>query len=120
MPAVQEQEKDFNLVKDLLNKFERHPVVETPTSPEVPTELKGYIEKVETSVEVKPPTTIQVPGNYPTVKPQPSVVLPLTASQYASAKKTTVFDSVRWLAVWCLRLFKIYGSRASFRPEPNL
>lgn len=118
MPATAEREKDISLVKGLLERFEKHPVVEIPTSPEVPSEIKSYVEKVETGAEVKPPSVMSSNGTITTS--QPTIVLPLTASQYAAAKKATVFDSVRWLAVWCLRLFKIYGSRASFRQEPNL
>lgn len=119
MTALPEREKEFNLVKGLLERFEKHPVVEVPLSPEVPAELRSYVQKVETGAEAKAPTVLSDTTGLP-AKPQPTIVLPLTASQYASAKKATVLDSVRWLAVWCLRLFKIYGSRASFRPEPNL
>lgn len=117
MPAPQERE--YNLIKNLLARFERHPVVEVPTSPEVPQELKTYVEKVETGAEFKPPSVTGGPATS-AVPQQPNIVLPLTPSQYAQGKKAGIFDSIRWLAEWCLRLFKIYGPRAIFRSEPNL
>ena len=121
MPASSEREKEFNLVKGLLDRFEKHPVVEVSSSPEIPAEVKSYIEKVETASEANTPTVISgKTGTAITTPPKPVIILPLTASQYASAKKASVFYSIRWLAAWCLRLFKIYGQRASFRQEPGL
>lgn len=121
MAAPQEQE--LNLIKGLLARFEHHPVVEVSKGPEVSQEVKSYIEKVETEAESSQPIVIggnnvRIPPSQP--KPRPSIILPLTPSQYAQGTKASVVDSIRWLAVWCLRLLKIYGPRATFRPEPNI
>jgi hypothetical protein len=119
MPAAQEQE--FNLVKSLLARFERHPVVDVTEPLQIPPELQSYVQKVETLTPTQQPQTVITSYTPPPVpRPLPTVSLPITLSQYIQAKKANISDSIRWLAAWCLRILKMYGSRASFRPEPNL
>lgn len=115
------QEQEINLIKGLLARFEKHPLVEVPTSPEVPSELRSYVEKVEEGAEFNLPVVVggQAPGAQ-TAGRLAVVVLPLTKSQYVQAKQASISDSIRWLAALCLKLFKVYRTKAAFRPEPNL
>lgn len=118
-----QQEQELNIIRGLLARLEHHPVVEVPKGPEIAPELKSYVEKVEEGAELAQPTIVNVNGVKavpPQPQPKPSIVLPLTPTQFASGLKASVADSVRWLAVWCLRLLKIYGQRAVFRAEANL
>jgi hypothetical protein len=114
-------EQEYNLIRGVLERFERHPVVEIGATPEISPDLRSYVQKVETGSEVKPPG---MPLGKPSAKPLPpgqkSILLPLTPTQYVQGTKASVSDSLRWLAVWCLRILKIYGPNALFRPEPNL
>src|SRR3989344_7195030 len=118
-----QQEQELSLIKGLLARLEHHPVVEVTKGPEISPDLKSYIERVETEGEsaqtiVIGSNSVKVAKTQP--KSQPSIVLPLTPTHYTQGMKASVADSIRWLAIWCLRLLKIYGHRAVFRPEPNL
>jgi len=47
-------------------------------------------------------------------QPKPQVILPLKEEEVEKAIHQKVADSIRWLAVWCLRMVKLLGKRAEF------
>ena len=100
-------------------------VEEIPTSPEVEKrpELSGYIEKVEREAETLKPVTddytqqILLKSSDPT---DVKVKLPLTAEEVQTGLHHKVWESIRWLAEWCMRQVKMLGSRAEYKTEENV
>ena len=84
----------------------------------VPAEVKDWIEE-EKKEEITLPHPVK--DEYGQIllesaAPQrPKIVLPLTQDQTKLALKKTIVESVRWLAVWCLRIFKMFPKRASYK-----
>lgn len=73
-------------------------------------ELDGYIEKVEKEAELKTPvmddSTQQVVMQ--AASPQdPKIKLPLTRDEIEKGLHHKVWESIRWLAEWCLRQLKL-------------
>lgn len=112
--------------KEILNRLfrednEKYPVVDAEPNPKIEKEVEDYIEKVEKEAELSKPIT----DNYgqPLISApspqQPQIVLPMTQNQYLFGLKQKITESVRWLAVWCGRLLKIFGARITFREAKN-
>jgi hypothetical protein len=95
-------------------------VEEIPTSPELEKkpELAGYIEKVEKEAELAKPViddyTQQVLISPPGLGNK-VVKLPMTESEIQQGLHRKVWESVRWLAVWCVRQAKILHGRIVYR-----
>lgn len=86
--------------------------------PKIAQEIKPLVQKLEEEdATLNQPVTDDAgqPLVSPVAPQQPQIVLPVTSSQYAFGLKQKVSDSIRWLAEWCSRLVKIFGSRAVFR-----
>lgn len=93
---------------------------EIPTTPELESkpELKGYIEKVEKEAELTKPVVDDYTQQIllkPAAFQNPKIILPLTAVEAQKDLKRTVWDSVRWLAMWCIRQFKMLKGRAEYK-----
>lgn len=90
-----------------------------PTTPEkLKPELKGYVEKVETEVEVGTGVTddyTQTVLMGMTNQPPPVVTLPLTEEQVEKALHLQVWESIRWLATWCVRQIKMLHGRVKYK-----
>jgi hypothetical protein len=100
-------------------------VVEIPTEPEVDKKLEqeGYIEKVEKQEEI---TNKPIVDDYTqavllkSTDPQNTkVILPLTAAEEETGLKMAVWDSLRWMAEWCLRQMKMLKGRAEYKAQEN-
>lgn len=71
-------------------------------------ELEGYIERVERAPASKPVTDDQT-GQVvltPAGSQQVTVTLPLTEEEMKHGLHHRIFDSMRWLSEWCLRMVK--------------
>ena len=90
---------------------ENVPVVEIRESEELPTEVEGWLERVEKDDVAEPPTIVH--QGKPIVSPaspqQGSVTLPLDDEGIKKGLHHKFVDSVRWLAEWCVRLVKKFG-----------
>lgn len=81
-------------------------------------ELAGYIEEVEKAVEL--PTTVmddytgQVLLN-PAKGEAKIVELPLTEDQVVQGLHMQVYDSLRWMAEWCVRQIKLLHGRVKYK-----
>lgn len=81
-------------------------------------ELAGYVEEVEKAVEL--PTTVmddytgQVLLN-PAKKEAKIVELPLTEDQVVQGLHMQVYDSLRWMAEWCVRQIKLLHGRVKYK-----
>jgi len=95
-------------------------VEEILTNPEVEKSLErdGYMEKIEHDAELAGGVT----DDYTTRvllgssnDPNAPVTLPLTEEQLQVALHMKVWQSIRWLAEWCVRQIKMLGGRAKFK-----
>lgn len=109
--------------KEALSKLfpeggDKFPVVEE-REPPIDKEAEPYIEKLEKEIYLTQPITDDAgqPLISPPAPQQPTIVLPISQSKYLLGLKQIISDSIRWLSAWCLRLIKIFGSRAVFREE---
>jgi len=110
MPDLPEKEKLVGIEKG------EFPVA-IEKEPEIDREIAPLVKKLEQDISLTQPVTDDYgqPLVSPAAPQQPQIVLPLTGMQYAFGLKQKVSYSIRWLAEWCLRLIKIFGSRAIFR-----
>lgn len=117
MPARTEESE-----KEVLNKLfgieEKFPVV-VEEEPKVEKEIEPLVKKIEEEIYLAQPVTDN--AGQPLVSApapqQPVIILPLTQSSFNQGLKQKVSASVRWLAEWCWRLIRIFGSQAVFREE---
>jgi len=110
--------------KEILNRLleeEKFPVTEVEKEPVIDKEVEPYIQKLEKEIYLSKPVTDD--SGQPLVSPpapqQPQITLPVTKGKYTWGLTRRVSESIRWLAEWCLRLIKIFGSRAVFREEKS-
>ena len=108
--------------KELLNKLfqesgEKYPVIDAEPSPKIEKDVQDYIEKVEKEQFLSQPITDDYgqPIISPPASQDPKIVLPITQNQYLLGLQEKITESIRWLAVWCGRLVKIFGQKAVFR-----
>ncbi|MFC1710986.1 hypothetical protein ACFLZ1_00180 [Patescibacteria group bacterium] len=84
----------------------------------VPKEVKDFV-KEEKKEEITLPQPVK--DDYGQVlidsamPPKPKIVLPLSKDQTNLALKKKIIESARWLAVWCLRLIKMFPKRAVYK-----
>lgn len=98
-------------------------VEEIPTTPELEKkpDLAGYIEKVEREAELPKPIVDDYTQQVllkPMTNQNPKITLPLTADEAQAGLKQSIWESVRWLATWCIRQFKMLQGRAEYK-EPE-
>ena len=95
-------------------------VEEIPVAPEVEKkpEIAGYIEKVEKEAELAPTVvddyTQQILMTAPSSQ-APQVTLPLTEEEITQGLHHKVWESVRWLAEWCVRQVKKLHGAVKYR-----
>jgi len=109
--------------KEILNQLfsdnEKFPVTDAEPNPEVSKDVEPYIEKIEKEIYLSKPIADDygAPLVSPPAPQQPNIVLPISQSKYTFGLTQKVTESIAWLARWCKRLVKIFGTRISFRPE---
>lgn len=95
-------------------------VVELPESPEleVKPDLNGYIENIEKAAEDAPLVVDDYTGQIllnPAQQTPKTIVLPLTEAQVSEGLQHQVWESVRWLAEWCVRQMKLVQGQVKFK-----
>lgn len=96
---------------------EREP---TKIAEEIPTHIEqekhkelqdqGYIEKVEKEAELKNPVMDDKTGQIlvqSSAPPKPKIKLPLSEGQIEEGLHHKIWESIRWLAVWCQRQIEL-------------
>lgn len=83
-----------------------------PTHPEIEKhpEFEGYIEKVEKEAELANPVTDDSTQQVilSAANPQnPKITLPLTDDQIMKGLHHKIWESIRWLAEWCVRQMQL-------------
>ncbi len=100
---------------------EKAPVVEKPTTPEVPPEIE-HVEAV-TGAEIYLPQPITDDSGQVILDnaapQQVTIALPLTEEEMVKALRLKIIYSLRWLAEWTKRLIKIVGGRFIYRTKSH-
>lgn len=113
MPELPEKEILNQLFKEESETFS----IKVEEEPELSPELEPAIKKVEREIYLSKPITDD--NNQPLVSspaPQnPTIVLPISQTQYTQGLSKKVTESIRWLVEWCTRLIKIFGTKTEFR-----
>ena len=103
---------------DAAGKQEVTPITEYTRKVDLEPEVEGWLEKLE-----KEDTQLQQPvvddqGKVVLDDAQKrgfKVVLPLTKDELEKGLHHKVIDSIRWLAEWCWRMIKMFGSKVAYR-----
>jgi hypothetical protein len=116
-PQVPTPKEQKEAVSRLFAEKEKYPVVERPTTPEVPPEIEHAEAIAGAEIQLPQPVTDDQTGQVlvtSTAAAQPKIVLPLTEEEIKRGLHLKVIDSFRWLAEWCQRLIKIFHGRVAY------
>ena len=112
MPDSPEKE----ILNQLFKEEQTFPITQEE-EPQVNEEMKPLIQKVEEEIYLSKPVTDN--SGQPMVSSPatvtPTIILPISQNTYLLGLKKTVSFSIRWLAEWCGRIIKIFGSKAGFQ-----
>jgi len=84
----------------------------------IPKEIKEYVEEEKKEEAIQLPQPIK--DEYGEIlmqsaRPQkPRIVLPLNKKEIKTNVGKKVSDSIKWLAIWCKRLLKMFPKRVSY------
>lgn len=109
-PAKPTGAKEQEVVGEV-SPTETHPIVELGPPKELPPDVEGWLERVEKDEVAEPPVIVHdgKPIVSPAAPSQVSVTLPLDDTGIKRGLHHKIFDSIRWLAVWCIRMAKKYA-----------
>lgn len=101
--------KRREVIRRLFGKKEVPPEIEE--IPEIPPEIERAQPVAGAAAQLTQPVTDDQGQVLVTsaAAQQPQIVLPLTGEEIEEGLHQKVFNSVRWLAEWCLRLVKKMG-----------
>ena len=117
-PQVPTPKEQKEIVSQLFSEKEKHPVVERPTTPEIPPEIEHAEAVAGAEIQLPQPVTDDTTGQVLVTSPaatQPQIVLPLTEEEIERGLHLKIIHSFRWLAEWCKRLIKIFHGRVIYR-----
>ena len=107
---------------DSFGKQEETPMTEYTRRVDLEPEVEGWLEKLE-----KEDSRLQQPvlddkgkiilDDAAKQKKGFKVVLPLTKDEVDKGLHHKVIDSIRWLAEWCIRMIKMFGSKVAYRKQ---
>lgn len=117
VPSPKEQKEILSRMEQGVD-WEKVPVVERRA--EVGAEVKDWMEKLEEGEDIQLPQPVTDDAGQVLVQAaanqQPKIVLPLVEEKYKIGLKSSISDSIRWLAEWCKRLLKMFPTgRVVFR-----
>jgi len=94
-----------------ISSTETHPIVEVGMPKEIPEDVEGWLERVEKDEVAEPPVVVHEgkPLVMPATPSQVSITLPLDDAGIKKGLRHKIFESMRWLAVWCMRMAKKYA-----------
>lgn len=84
--------------------------------------LEGYIEKVERAAETQQAAVDDYTQQIHLGQTDPTkqvLTLPLTEDQIVKGLHHKVWDGIRWLAEWCVRMIKILHGRVRFKQDKS-
>ncbi len=97
---------------------------EVPTAPEVEKkpELAGYMEKAGQE-DLAGPIVDDYTGQVllkPSLPQDVTVTLPLTEDQVEKGLHHQIWDSIRWLAEWCVRQIKMLHGKVKYKDKMEI
>lgn len=113
--------KEAEFVGGGLQISENIPIVEVREQGELPVEVEGWVERVEQD-DVKDFEPIVHDGQtiLSTSAPQQvDITLPISEDEAKKGLHHKVFESVRWMAEWCVRLVKKYHGKVAYKRDGN-
>ena len=92
---------------------EQVPIMEIKEPGEFPPEVEGWLERVGQDTVPEPETIVHQGKTIlsPAAPQDVSVSLPLDEGKIQKGLHQKIFESIRWLAVWCVRLVKKYRGK---------
>lgn len=94
-------------------------IVEVGRFPDLSREVEGYLEKIEKEDHFLANQVLDDQTGQPLVtSPQaqkPTIILPLTMSEYQDGLKKSIELAWRWLSEWSRRVKKMLGEQAGFK-----
>lgn len=97
--------------------------VEQERTPEISPEVESWLQSVENHKEKTPQNIVVADktAENPTgvYAAEPVIVLPLTQTGVQQGMKHPIQDSVKWLAVWCIKVIKKFHGMVVYRAVPN-
>ena len=106
--------------KEILNQQskEKYPIYEIGQPPEIKKPVESWLEKLEKGEDItlpQPVTDDQGQIILDDAAPQhPKIVLPLTETEIEEGSRHKIWESVRWLSEWCVRMEKMYHGRVVY------
>ena len=100
---------------------ERVPIVEVGEPKELPEEVEGWLERVERGDVTQPQPVVHRGRTIvsPAAPQQVSVTLPLTEDEVKKGLHHKLFESIRWMAEWCVRIAKKYHGKVAYTLRKN-
>jgi hypothetical protein len=97
------------------------PMTEYTRKVDLEPEVEGWLEKIEKEEAAVPPVVDDTSGQMVLDDSQSQrdfkVVLPLTKSEVEKGLHHKILDSVRWLAEWCIKMIKMFGSKVAYKRQ---
>ena len=105
------------LTEAQIGEKEKLPLIERPTTPEIPPEIE-HVEAIA-GEEITLSQPISDSSGQPildnAVPQQVTITLPLTEEEMQRALHLKIIYSLRWLAEWTKRLIKIVGGKFLYK-----
>lgn len=105
----------------MANLPEKTPITEFTRNVDLEPEVEGWLEKLEKEdAQLQQPVVDDKTGQTVLANTNQQqhgfkVVLPLTKDEVAKGLKEKVVNSIRWLAEWCMRMIKMFGSKVAYK-----
>lgn len=97
------------------------PMTEYTRKVDLEPEVEGWLEKIEKEAAAVSPVVDDTSGQVVLDDSQAQrdfkLVLPLTKSEVEKGLHHKILDSVRWLAEWCIRMIKMFGSKIAYKRQ---
>ena len=130
LPDDQDQTKTNNPTssRTTLNKekggwgpVEKEPGLAEYKEPEIPKETEGWLEKLEKGEDIQLPQPVTDDDDQvilDNAEPKvDKVELPLTKQETEKGLHYKVWDSIRWLAEWCVKMAKTNPNKFNYQKE---
>ncbi len=130
LPSAKQNQDDQNkqtpitpgVGKEREGKQEITPMTEYTRKVDLEPEVEGWLEKLEKEdSRLQQPVTDDkgkiILDDAAKQKKGFKVVLPLTKDEVDKGLHHKVIDSIRWLAEWCIRMIKMFGSKVAYRKQ---
>lgn len=115
-------QKESAPISEPIQSHEHTPLVEIHETENIPEEVEGWLQKLNQAGDINLKNPITHDGDILLANTEAQVVkeklvLPLSEAGVTTGLKSSVSDSARWLAEWCVRLVKMIKDGVKYAPE---